>query len=934
MPARFDFRFHARFTCVLGLFLLTANVFAQEDGPMGVERVARVVWSHYESHHMDSDDATVWVQVDLGASKQIEQVKILPMIDGFPHSTAFPTRFRLETSDDPEFKSAARIADCTKEDYSDPGDKVVTFKAGGVSGRYVRLTATHLRQKYLALTKLEVWCQGKNVATGCPVTDSSEGVRPESPLTSPDRPQGERVVTDNPQNVISSILWHSVPYEAQAPKKGVFLEDGLFKTVMKNNVEYLLNSFTDDELLRGFRERAGKENPEGMRKPDDFWDGCLPGSSAGRFLMGAGTTLRWLENPELRRRMEAIVDEIQACQSEDGYLMAYPSNSIFFNERAAYTRSWVTHGLIEAGYGGCPKAFEMLRAYYDWFDQCPYRPELLRRGGQGVQGMIANTRMYFTPVGKPEDLQVVQRYFQENYWLDQLAARDPKAIWQYPYDHPHCYLLTSIEPYLDLYRATGRKHYLKAALGGWDLYHEKWEHTGGSIAICEWDTFPPYSYYLRKNTGELCGNVFWIFLNQRFQLLYPNEEKYASEIEKSIYNVALPNQGGTKGIRYFAKLNGHKDEITAKNTCCEGQGTRIYGSLPEFIYSTTRDGIYVNQYTASSFSWVQDGQPIGIEVATGFPFTPQVRLHLMVNEPIKCHVHIRIPSWASKDMHILVNDKKVAVGKPGTFVDLYRKWASTDHVDFTLPMGMKLTQYEGMEKIEGLDRYALEYGPILMALTGPTSGKEPPQLNVRPEDLIKELKAREGEPLHFSIKSAPGYQYIPYWEVQEEAFACFPIMGHEHKDETPEPGDLALASAGAKATSDSEYKNEPGCTSKAIDGIIAKPDDFSNRWHSALDKAHPHWIEVKLPEPALIGSVVVRFADLDGYPVSFRGVAQVKGKKIVVFDVKDQKPARSFKTTIKPVMTDTFRLEIRASANPAYPNAAQISEIELYAPKD
>jgi len=27
---------------------------------------------------------------------------------------------------------------------------------------------------------------------------------------------------------------------------------------------------------------------------------------------------------------------------------------------------------------------------------------------------------------------------------------------------------------------------------------------------------------------------------------------------------------------------------------------------------------------------------------------------------------------------------------------------------------------------------------------------------------------------------------------------------------------------------------------------------------------------------------------------------------------------------------DDFRLTVRASANPAYPNAAQISEIELY----
>ena len=48
-----------------------------------------------------------------------------------------------------------------------------------------------------------------------------------------------------------------------------------------------------------------------------------------------------------------------------------------------------------------------------------------------------------------------------------LARREDRAIWQYPYDHPHCYLITSLEPYLDLYRATGSRRYLDAALGGW-----------------------------------------------------------------------------------------------------------------------------------------------------------------------------------------------------------------------------------------------------------------------------------------------------------------------------------------------------------------------------------------------------------------------------------------------------------------------------------
>ena len=188
-----------------------------------------------------------------------------------------------------------------------------------------------------------------------------------------------------------------------------------------------------------------------------------------------------------------------------------------------------------------------------------------------------------------------------------------KAIWLYPYDRPHNYLITAIEPYLDLYRATGAKKYLDAASGGWDLYHDNWEHVGGSIAICEGtDLYPPKSYYLHRETGELCGSVFWAFLNQRFHMLYPEEEKYVAEIEKSIYNVLIANQVGAKGIRYHAVLVDHKDSDSSQNicmsTCCEGQGTRMIGALPEFIYSVAGDGVYVDLFAPSTIKYFNRGQ--------------------------------------------------------------------------------------------------------------------------------------------------------------------------------------------------------------------------------------------------------------------------------------------------------------------------------------
>ena len=64
-------------------------------------------------------------------------------------------------------------------------------------------------------------------------------------------------------------------------------------------------------------------------KLNNFWFVDLPGQEAGRFLMGAGNTLRWIENAELRKRMDQIVDVIDECKEPDGYIMAYPKNKIF-----------------------------------------------------------------------------------------------------------------------------------------------------------------------------------------------------------------------------------------------------------------------------------------------------------------------------------------------------------------------------------------------------------------------------------------------------------------------------------------------------------------------------------------------------------------------------------------------------------------------------
>lgn len=751
----------------------------------------------YQSRVADKPDEFTWMQIDLGSAQPIEEVRLHPSHTVLYPGNGFPLRFRIECSDEADFQRPQLIADRSSADYPDPADQVVQFAARHTA-RYVRLTASRLRERrgpnfpieiprignavfLLSLSKIEVLSHGIDVAVHRSVSvDAILGCKEcAQQLTRAPRPAGEGVITDNPMNVTSSGLWRPPANQAQPPKRDVRLDGGMFQTVMLNNIRYLLDSFSNDDLLRQFRERAGRPIPKSPRTPNPFWEEDLGGSNAGRFLMGAGNTVRWIEHPELRARMDAVVEGISECRQTNGYIMGYPEDTLLVSERGAYTRSWTTHGLIEAGYAGNLSAFELLRGYYDWYNQLSNLPELLRRCNQGGQGMVANTRMYFTPVGRPADIQVTQRYFQENYWIDDLTSRKPEAIWQYPYDRPHCYLLTNLEAYLDLYRATGDVKYLNAVDGGWDLYQQNWENTGGAISIIESEVCEPKSNKLYGKLGETCGSAFWVLLNQRLHSLRPNEEKYVSEIEKSIYNVILANQDGALGFRYHAMLLGHKEAASRVNSCCEGQGTRILGSLPEYIYSIAVDGLYVNLYEPSTFEWHHADEVMRLTMRTAFPRDGAVELEVATSQPQRAKLRIRMPSWAAGNTTLQINGTQAAIGTPGTYVVLERVWLAGDKVSFVLPMSLKLTKYTGADQTAGRERYALEYGPFLMAAIGAADSRILifPAFG-RPADMIDKLRPQDDNGCHFAFEGLDGSKvsFIPYFEVGDQDFSCFPII--------------------------------------------------------------------------------------------------------------------------------------------------------------
>jgi hypothetical protein len=125
---------------------------------------------------------------------------------------------------------------------------------------------------------------------------------------------------------------------------------------------------------------------------------------------------------------------------------------------------------------------------------------------------------------------------------------------------------------------------------------------------------------------------------------------------------------------------------------------------------------------------------------------------------------------------MLVNGRQVAVGVPGTYQALDRTWSNGDTIAFTLPLDFRVTEYTGVEQIAGCHRYAIEYGPILLAVTGTLDANSAVIVAHRPSDVKQWLKPIAGRPLCFAIDGDPAHEYVAYWQINSQPFCVFPVL--------------------------------------------------------------------------------------------------------------------------------------------------------------
>jgi signal transduction histidine kinase len=121
-------------------------------------------------------DTTKWVQADLGAPRNIQEICLIPAHPrDYPERSGFgfPRRFKVEAD-------GRTIFDSTLTDFPNPGDTPVAFPCLGLRAQSLRCTATHLWERsgdfVYALAELQLFDSGKNIARDAVITSSDDTI--------------------------------------------------------------------------------------------------------------------------------------------------------------------------------------------------------------------------------------------------------------------------------------------------------------------------------------------------------------------------------------------------------------------------------------------------------------------------------------------------------------------------------------------------------------------------------------------------------------------------------------------------------------------------------------------------------------------------------------------------------------------------------------
>ena len=523
-------------------------------------------------------------------------------------------------------------------------------------------------------------------------------------------------------------------YPNEFPLSDVKLLDGPFKHARDLNIKVLLK-YNVDRLLAPYRKEAGL--PE-KAKSYPNWEG-LDGHVGGHYLSAMAMNYAAIGNAECKRRMDYMISELKACQEANalkypdwgvGYVGGIPNSAglwpkIKAGEVGVIWKYWAPYynihkmfaGLRDAWlYTGNADAKQIFLNFCDWAititqDLSDKQMEdMLANEHGGMDEVLADA---YQITDNEKYLTAAKRYSHKMF-LDPLSQGIDML------DNKHAN--TQIPKFIGFERIAELGHdakYDKAGSFFWETVT-----TNRSLAFggnSRREHFPAKEScidFVNVNDGpESCNSYNMLKLTEDLFRAHP-AAKYTDYYERTLFNHILSTQHPEHGgYVYFTPARPrHYRVYSAPNEamwCCVGSGMENHGKYNQFIYTHSKDSLFLNLFIASELNWKENG--VMIKQETSFPYEEQTKLTI-TEGAASFKLLVRYPAWVGKGaLKIVVNGKDVDCSElPSSYVCIKRKWKKGDVVQIALPM------HNTIEHLPNVPEYiAFIHGPILLgAKTG------------------------------------------------------------------------------------------------------------------------------------------------------------------------------------------------------------------------
>src|SRR5215469_10579683 len=277
---------------------------------------------------------------------------------------------------------------------------------------------------------------------------------------------------------------------------------------------------------------------------------------------------------------------------------------------------------------------------------------------------------------------------------------------------------------VDVATETGDAELLAASVTRWDdMVATKTSLTGGVGSRHSGEAFgdafelPPDRAY-----NETCAAIASFQWSWRL-LLATGESRYADLMERVLFN-GFAGAISADGRRFFyvnplQRRQDHyeKDDPGRRRewfscACCPPNIMRLLASLHHYIATTSDDALYVHQFAGADIEAAMAGGPLGIEVATGYPWTGEVELRIRQAPPGECGLAVRVPGW-STGLAVTLNGRPLAAAADQVgYLAVRRRWQPGDVLALALDLTPRLTY--PARRIDALrGTAAVERGPLV-----------------------------------------------------------------------------------------------------------------------------------------------------------------------------------------------------------------------------